>query len=277
MSAVRHLSVQEAISEQPGSPPPARDVFGIPVHPVDYDQVWGLVDRWAAERTGRYVCFAAVSTIIHAQDLPEFRSAVAGADLVLPDGMPLVWALRRSGVARQPRLCGPDLVFRLCADAERQHIPVGFYGSSPETLRRIEERLGQRFRALRIRYAHSPPFRPLTEDEESRVLDDIHRSGIGLLFIGLGCPKQELWMARVKARSRVVMFGIGGAFDVVAGTQRVPPLWAQRVGLHWLHRLWQEPRRLWRRYLFQNTRFAWIVVRHWVSATTPRGGPATRD
>jgi N-acetylglucosaminyldiphosphoundecaprenol N-acetyl-beta-D-mannosaminyltransferase len=264
--AVPHSSVQEAASKQPAAPPRCREVFGIPVHPVDYKQVWSLVRQWAAERTGRYVCFAAVATIIHARDLPAFSSAIAGADLILPDGMPVVWAMRRSGAPSQARLPGPDLVFQLCADAERERIPVGFLGSTPEILRAIEEQLGRRFPSLEIRYSHSPPFRPLTEDEESRVLEDIDRSGAALLFVGLGCPKQELWMARMRRRSRAVMFGIGGAFDIAAGIQRVPPLWVQHAGLQWMHRLMLEPRRLWRRYLFQNARFAWIVLRHWLSA-----------
>lgn len=243
------------------------------MHPVDYGQVWGLVHRWTAERSGRYVCFAAVSTIIHARDLPPFRSAIAGADLVLPDGMPVVWTLRRSGSAGQARLCGPDLLFRLCADAQREQVAVGFFGSSPAALRRIKEHLAGRFPALQIRYSYSPPFRPLTADEETRALDDIRQSGIGLLFVGLGCPKQEMWMAKVARGSGVVMFGVGGAFDVAAGTHPVPPRWVQRLGFHWLHRLLQEPRRLWRRYLFQNTRFAWIVIRHWLSAA----GDARRE
>lgn len=254
-------TVLESGSSEAGIPPPPGDVFGVPVHAVEYGQVWNLVHRWAAERTGRYVCFAAVATVIHARDMPAFRGALEGADLVLPDGMPVVWALRRAGAPDQVRLCGPDLIFWLCADAARERVPVGFFGSRPEVLRRIDERLRQRFPALEIRYSHSPPFRPLTDDEESRILDDIRRSGIGVLFVGLGCPKQELWMARVKSRAGVVMLGIGGAFDVAAGTHPVPPPWVQRMGLQWLHRLRQEPRRLWRRYLVQNTRFAWMVIR----------------
>jgi N-acetylglucosaminyldiphosphoundecaprenol N-acetyl-beta-D-mannosaminyltransferase len=207
------------------------------------------------------VFFAAVASIIEAQDVPAFRESLASADLILPDGMPVVWTLRCAGVSGQPRLCGPDLMFSLCADAERRQIAIGLYGSTPEILGRIRQRLGERFPTLQIRYSYSPPFRALTTEEECRVLEDIHRSGVGLLFVGLGCPKQEIWMARVKARSEVVMFGVGGAFPVAAGIHALPPSWVQRIGLQWAFRLSQEPRRLWRRYLFHNARFFWIVVR----------------
>lgn len=256
-----------------GNPPRPHEIFGIDVHPVDREAVSELVREWALRREGRYVCFAAVATIIFARDSVEFRQAIAGADLVLPDGMPLVWALRRSGMPDQPRLCGPDLVFSLCADAANLGIPVGFYGSTPEVLDRIGHRLGASWPSLDIRYTYSPPFRELTAAEEAIVLEDVNRSGIGFLFVGLGCPKQEIWMARVKDRSRVVMFGIGGAFDIAAGVQRSPPKWMQRSGLQWLHRVLAEPRRLWRRYLFQNTRFILMVIRRRLSPPLPSRKP----
>jgi N-acetylglucosaminyldiphosphoundecaprenol N-acetyl-beta-D-mannosaminyltransferase len=237
-----------------------------------YEEVFDLVRRWAERRAGRYVCFAAVATVIQARDLPEFRAAAAGADLVLPDGMPVVWFLRRAGHPDQQRLCGPDLIFRLCADAARHQIPVGFFGSTPETLRLIHDRFVERWPALKIGYMHSPPFRPLTESEESAILDDINHSGIGLLFVGLGCPKQEIWMARVRDRSQVVMFGIGGAFNVAAGTHPAPPHWVQRMGLHWVHRIAQEPLRLWRRYLSQNARFCGLFLKDLVSRAASHRG-----
>lgn len=247
------------------APPDARELLGIALHALDYPQVSALVRSWAAARSSRYVCFAAAATVIHARDSAAFRASVLGADLVLPDGMPLVWLLRRGGAPRQPRLCGPDLIFRLCADAERHGIAVGFYGSTPATLRGIEASLRARFPALTVGYLHSPPFRPLSRAEQDRVVEDIARSGIGFLFVGLGCPKQELWMATMRGRVPAVMFGVGGAFEVAAGRQATPPAWMQRSGLHWLHRLAQEPRRLWRRYLVQNPRFLWLLLRRALS------------
>ena len=254
-----------------GTPPAALDFFGIAVHPVRYDQAWELIRSWTDQRIGRCVCLAGVPTVIHARDLPDFRIAVAAADLMLPDGMPVVWSMRRAGHPDQQRLCGPDLIFTLCRDAAGARISVGFLGSTPETLRLICQNFRDHWPDLDIRYAHSPPFRPLSEAEETSILDDVNKSGIGLLFVGLGCPKQELWMARVRDRSQVVMFGFGAAFDIAAGTQRVPPMWVQRMGLQWVYRLGQEPRKHWRRYLVGNARFFWILGRHWISSKSLRG------
>jgi N-acetylglucosaminyldiphosphoundecaprenol N-acetyl-beta-D-mannosaminyltransferase len=267
---VQAVQVQSVVASQlpQETPPAATDFLGVPVHPVRYDQAWDLIRCWAEQRVGRNVCFAAVAVVIHAHDLPDFRLALTTADLVLPDGMPAVWWMRRSGHPDQQRLCGPDLIFKLCGDAASGKIPVGFLGSTPETLRLICQNFRERWPDLDIRYAYGPPLGPLTEAEDSSILDEINKSGTRLLFVGLGCPKQEQWMVRVRSRSQVIMIGIGAAFDVAAGTRRVPPLWVQRMGLQWAYRLGQEPRRLWRRYLRENTRFFCMLVRHWLSRST---------
>jgi len=274
--SVRNTTITQHLRDE-GRPLATTDFFGVPVKALRYDEAFDLVRSWVALRTGRYVCFAAVATVIQAHDSPGFRVAVADADLVLPDGMPIVWFMRRTSHPRQERLCGPDLIFRLCADAARNRIPVGFYGSTPQTLALIRNRFAQRWPDLDIRYAYSPPFRPLTEAEESAILEDINASGIGLLFVGLGCPKQEDWMSRVRDRSRVVMFGIGGAFDVAAGTHPAPPRWVQKMGLQWAYRVRQEPRRLWRRYLYQNARFCWLVLKETMSRAVSSGRSRSRQ
>jgi exopolysaccharide biosynthesis WecB/TagA/CpsF family protein len=150
---------------------------------------------------------------------------------------------------------GETLVMKLLARLGLWSAPVGFYGGHPEALEALVRNLSARFPGLRVVYAYSPPFRPLTPEEDERVTEEINASGARILFVGLGCPKQEWWMAEHKGRVRAVMLGVGAAFDFHAGRVRQAPVWMQRAGLEWLFRLVQELRRLWRRYLKHNPRF----------------------
>ena len=230
-------------------------ILGMRVDPTSYEEATEKVLAWAAAGESRYVCVANVHMVMEAHDDPSFRALVNAADLVTPDGMPLVWMLRKLGYPHQERVCGPELTSRVCAEAARRGVPVGFYGGHPEALEALVRNLGARFPGLRVVYAYSPPFRPLTPEEDEKVTEEINASGARILFVGLGCPKQEWWMAEHKGRVRAVMIGVGAAFDFHAGRVRQAPVWMQRAGLEWLFRLVQEPRRLWRRYLKHNPRF----------------------
>ena len=230
-------------------------ILGMRVDVTTYQSVTDLIIRWAIAGESKYVCAANVHMTMEAHDSPEFREVVNGADLVVPDGMPLVWALRMLGCADAQRVRGPSLLDHVCKAAEERSIPVGFYGSTPETLRALVVNLQARYPELNIAYYYSPPFRPLTPDEELEVVKRIRSSGARILFVGLGCPKQERWMARQLGQIPAVMLGVGAAFDFHAGMQPEAPQWMQSVGLEWLFRLAKEPRRLWRRYLKHNPRF----------------------
>jgi N-acetylglucosaminyldiphosphoundecaprenol N-acetyl-beta-D-mannosaminyltransferase len=230
-------------------------ILGMRVDPTSYEEATEKVLAWAAAGESRYVCVANVHMVMEAHDDPSFRALVNAADLVTPDGMPLVWMLRKLGYPHQERVYGPELTSRVCAEAARRGVPVGFYGGHPEALEALVRNLSARFPGLRVVYAYSPPFRPLTPEEDERVTEEINASGARILFVGLGCPKQEWWMAEHKGRVRAVMLGVGAAFDFHAGRVRQAPVWMQRAGLEWLFRLVQEPRRLWRRYLKYNPRF----------------------
>jgi N-acetylglucosaminyldiphosphoundecaprenol N-acetyl-beta-D-mannosaminyltransferase len=230
-------------------------ILGMRVDPTSYEEATEKVLAWAAVGESRYVCVANVHMVMEAHDDPSFRALVNAADLVTPDGMPLVWMLRKLGHPHQERVCGPELTSRVCAEAARRGVPVGFYGGHPEALEALVRNLSARFPGLWVVYAYSPPFRPLTPEEDERVTEEINASGARILFVGLGCPKQEWWMAEHKGRVRAVMLGVGAAFDFHAGRVRQAPVWMQRAGLEWLFRLVQEPRRLWRRYLKHNPRF----------------------
>lgn len=235
-------------------------VLGSRVDATSYADATSRVLGWAKGGESRYVCVATVHTVMEAWDDPGFRAVVNGADLVTPDGMPLVWVLRRRGHAGQGRVYGPDLTLHVCEAAAREGVPVGFYGGHPEVLERLVRHLQDRFAGLRVAYAWSPPFRPLTAEEDARVVWEIRQSGARILFVGLGCPKQERWMGEHRGRIPAVMLGVGAAFDIHAGRVPQAPRWMQDRGLEWLFRLAVEPRRLWRRYLKHNPRFVILVL-----------------
>jgi N-acetylglucosaminyldiphosphoundecaprenol N-acetyl-beta-D-mannosaminyltransferase len=177
------------------------------------------------------------------------------ADLVTPDGMPLVWGLRLLGIRTAARVYGPDLTPHLLEAAAREGIPVGFYGATDAVLEKLLRAVGSRYPSLRVAYAWAPPFRALTREEDRAATTLINDSGARILFVGLSTPKQERWMAAHRGRVEAVMLGVGAAFDFLAGTKRQAPRWMMRAGLEWLFRLASEPRRLARRYLTHNPRF----------------------
>ena len=192
------------------------------------------------------------------------REIVNAADLVTPDGMPLVWLLRWRGVPEATRVYGPTLTLFVCEAAAAAGIPVGFYGGSSSANRGIVAEMQRRFPSLKVACAHSPPFRPLTPEEDEKDVRRIVDSGARILFVGLGCPKQEKWMARHRDRLPLVQLGVGAAFAFHAGEVRQAPAWIQRIGMEWAFRLAMEPRRLWKRYLVGNTRFVWLITMEWI-------------
>ncbi len=247
-----------------GSPvelaPPRGYVLGMRVDATSLEDATRRVLVWSKTGESRYVCVANVHMVMEAYDAPDFRRIVNAADLVTPDGMPLVWMLWRLGFPKQERVAGPDLTLKVCEAAAREGVPVGFYGGSPEVLQSLVTNLKRKYPALKITYAHSPPFRPLSPEEDARVVEEINSSGTRILFVGLGCPKQERWMAAHKGRVQAVMLGVGAAFDFHAGRFPQAPAWMQRAGLEWLFRLITEPRRLWRRYARHNPRFVILAL-----------------
>jgi N-acetylglucosaminyldiphosphoundecaprenol N-acetyl-beta-D-mannosaminyltransferase len=171
-----------------------------------------------------------------------------------------VWALRALGASSAQRVYGPDLTPWICAEAVRQNVAVGFYGGTPEVLQTLSRRLRERFPGLRIDFQFSPPFRPLDAQEDEDLVARINASGVRILFVGLGCPKQERWMAEHHGRIDCVMVGVGAAFDFLAGHKRQAPPALQRIGMEWLFRLAVEPKRLWKRYLHNNPRFVLLFA-----------------
>jgi N-acetylglucosaminyldiphosphoundecaprenol N-acetyl-beta-D-mannosaminyltransferase len=235
-------------------------VVSLPINITTYDDAASVIGRWANSGEARSVCAANVHVVMEAQDHPAYRQAVQSADLITSDGMPLVWALRLLGWKRATRVYGPSLMLRLLEKAEREGTPVGLYGSTPETLDRLVDQILIQFAGVEIAFKEAPPFRPLTSQEDRATVERIRRSGARLLFVGLGCPKQEFWMAEHKDQIPAVLVGVGAAFDFIAGTKRQAPSWMQAAGLEWAFRLATEPRRLWRRYAQHNPRFMTFLL-----------------
>ncbi len=235
-------------------------IIGLRVDKISYQSAVQRVLDWASRRESRYICVANVHMVMEAYDDTTFRQIVNSADLVTPDGMPLVWVMRWQGIRQQERVYGPLLTEYVLEAASKEGIPVGFYGGTAETLQNLKRNIQKRYPSLRIAYLHAPPFRPLTSQEDEEAVRSINDSGARILFVGLGCPKQERWMAAHKGRVQAVMLGVGAAFDFLAGVKPQAPRWMQRAGLEWLFRLLTEPRRLWRRYLYHNPRFVLLVL-----------------
>jgi len=227
---------------------------------IEWPAAIELILTWAAIREHRTVAICNVHSVVTARRDNSLCMAINNADLSTPDGMPIAWLIGRRLGIRQERVNGPDLTVKLCREAAARRIPVAFFGSSDATLERLRERLNEQFPSLRIALMLAPPFRPLSEAENRDYAQRISESGAAIVFVGLGCPKQERWMAERKAELPGVTIGVGAAFDYIAGTVRRPPLWMQRTGLEWLGRLLAEPRRLWRRYLVTNTLFLVYLI-----------------
>jgi len=235
-------------------------VLGMKVNPTTYLGATGLIREWALQRTAKYVCIASVNNVMEAYDSPEFQRVMNQADLVTPDGMPVVWGLRLLGHKNASRVYGPDLTPMLLEMAAEVGLPVGFYGGAPEVLKRLLEVVTERFPKLEVAYSFSPPFRPLTAQEDEQVVVAVNTSGVRILFIGLNTPKQDYWMATHKDRLQAVMVGVGAAFDFLAGTKPQAPRWMMPLGLEWLFRLLTEPQRLWKRYLKHNPRYVLFLM-----------------
>ncbi|MDP2787712.1 MAG: WecB/TagA/CpsF family glycosyltransferase [Pseudomonadota bacterium] len=210
---------------------------------------------WARVRESRYVTICNVHVVVSASQDAGYREIINGSDMATPDGAPVAWMLRHLGFAGQQRISGPDLMWALCERCAAEKLPVYFYGSTEATLQALDEHLREAFPGLVIGGLDSPPFRPLSAEEDAAAVGRINASGAGIVFVGLGCPKQERWMAEHRGRVNAVMIGVGAAFDFHAGKVTRAPRWMRDNGLEWLHRLVSEPRRLWRRYLVTNTLF----------------------
>jgi N-acetylglucosaminyldiphosphoundecaprenol N-acetyl-beta-D-mannosaminyltransferase len=237
-------------------------ILGVKIDLVDYNSVAILIRDCIEKRVyGKYICACPVHPIMASQRDLELRRALNNSWLTVPDGMPVVWAAKLLGAQINDRVYGPTLMLRSCQLAEKKGYSVFLYGATSKTLKSLQQRLLDRFPHLRIVGVHSPPFRQMTPTEISQDLEMINKTLPDLLFLGLGAPKQEKWMAKYCQNINVpVTIGVGAAFDFHARLKRQAPSCLQKIGLEWLFRLCVEPKRLWRRYLKNNPKFIWMML-----------------
>lgn len=243
-----------------------RHIFSIDVSvAASYHDYNKAITTIARENRSEYICIANVHMLVEAKRCDFFASVVNNAVIITPDGKPLTWALRVFHGLRQARVAGMDLLPDILNSASAHAIPVFFYGGSPLLLAETERYLKLNYQSLLVAGMFSPPFRDLTMAEEDEVAAKINSSGAKIVFVVLGCPKQEKWMARMKGKINAVMIGVGGALPVLVGIQRRAPMWMQKSGLEWLYRLRQEPIRLFKRYAVTNAVFCWLFCKAWAA------------
>ncbi len=236
-------------------------VVSLDVSVIGYQQAIDKVIELGKAHISSYACFLNVHMTIEAKNSPEFQEMVNKATFTFADGMPLVFALRILYGIRQDRIAGMDFMRDILQAGNKEQISIFLLGSTPDVLNGLKSYLNTNFPNIKLAGSLSPPFRKLTEQENTDMVDEINSSKANLVFVGLGCPKQETWMAKNSSTITATLLGVGGAFEIYAGRAKRSPYWMQRTGLEWLYRLGQEPRRLFKRYTITNTRFIYLLAK----------------
>lgn len=248
--------------QNPNQAMPVCEIMGVRIAVTDMETTVRRIEEHLDDWRGEYICVANVHTTVTAHDDPSYRAVQNGAVMALPDGGPLSQYSRRKGFAQAARITGPDLMKEMLRESAQKHYRHYFYGSTQETLDILRERITRNYPGAVIAGMVSPPFRPLTEEEDAAAVAAINEARPDFVWVGLGAPKQERWMAAHQGRVHALMLGVGAAFDYEAGNIRRAPRWMQRCNLEWLYRLLQDPKRLFKRYFVTNTKFLWWTWRH---------------
>lgn len=240
--------------------PDKAPVVGIPISVTSYDEVLDALSNRPEDRA-TIVAVCNVHSVMSARRETALAEAIGAAEIATPDGVPIVWGLRALVRRDQERVYGPELMRRAMVESDRLGWAHYLYGSTPETLQQLQEAIAEIAPEANIVGSFSPPFRPMDEAETDESLEAIRNSGADVVWVGLGMPKQELWMDSIREDlPGVALLGVGAAFDFLAGTKKQAPAWMQKAGLEWLFRLIQEPRRLWRRYVWNNPAYAVLLL-----------------
>lgn len=248
------------VRELPAGEVPTCPILGVRIAAIDMKTALAYIQEHLRELSGNYICISNVHTTVTSYEDAEYRKIQNGGALALPDGKPLSVLCRKRGFAGADRVTGPDLMREIFDRSEKCGYRHYFYGSTPETLKVLEQKLKEQWR-LNIVGLESPPFCALTPEEDARAVERINASGADFVWIGLGAPKQERWMAAHQGLVQGLMIGVGAGFDYFAGNIKRAPMWMQKLSLEWLYRLLQDPKRLFRRYLVTNTKFLWLTAR----------------
>jgi len=241
--------------------PEKLEIISLNIHHVSYSDTLDKVMEWGAGHVPSYVCFANAHSTIEAHKDKMFQDALNQATLVVPDGKSVAVAAWLLHGKKQERIAGMDFMPSLLARANANRSRIFMYGSTSEILSRLEKNIRSSYPDIEIAAMISPPFGPVSEEQLSAYIEEINDSGAQFGFVSLGCPKQEKWMAENSSRIKGVLLGVGGAFPVMAGLQKRSPVWMQKFGLEWMHRLWLEPRRLFKRYFYNNLYFLFLLLK----------------
>jgi N-acetylglucosaminyldiphosphoundecaprenol N-acetyl-beta-D-mannosaminyltransferase len=249
------------VADQQPSRPERINVLGVGIHSVNLDSAVALMESAVLSKQQGYVCVTNVHAVIEAQDSPHYKDVLNQSFMTVPDGRPSVWIGHFAGHREMDQVGGPDLILKFCEVSSRKGYSHFFYGGQPGVAEQLSDELCRRYPGLKVVGTATPPFRPLTPQEESEMSAEFARVRPDVTWIGLGAPKQELFMARHLGQlDTTLMVGVGGAFDMHTGRTKDAPQWVKRAGFAWLHRLAQEPTRLWKRYLKTNPRFILAIT-----------------
>ncbi len=239
------------------------DLFGVQTDAQPFAEAIDRLAAWSNEAGARrYVCTCPAYTLMMCYEKPQVMAAVNGAAMVTADGMPVVWLQRKRGVAAAERVYGPDVMQALCERTANSQVKHYFWGGENGVAAALASRLKAQFPGLQVAGSHAPPVAPLGSEPDEDAIRRLNDSGAEVIWVGLGSPKQDLWMAQHRPHLNApLLIGVGAAFDMLAGTKKQAPRWMQRTGLEWLFRLLQEPGRLGKRYLIYNPKFLWLAFR----------------
>jgi N-acetylglucosaminyldiphosphoundecaprenol N-acetyl-beta-D-mannosaminyltransferase len=263
--------MQLSAAVEGNSEPRSFSVLNVRVDAVQIPSAIERIESWIAHRGHcRYVAVTGMHGVTEAQRDPNLLRVLNDADLVVPDGMPLVWLARLRGFRLKRRVYGPELMLSFCEATAGKGYRHFLYGGSPEVCDVLDETLRQRYPGIRMVGTYSPPFRPLTAEESADIVEMINRVAPDVVWVGLSTPKQERWMhEHRKQLNAPVLIGVGAAFDINSGAKKQAPEWMREHGFEWLFRLVQEPRRLWRRYLVCGSQFVFLVLMEMLGANRP--------
>lgn len=242
------------------------NVLSLNPHVTNLQEVISLVEHWVSSDQSHSICLSNVHMCMETFDHRCFKAVVNSSDLVLPDGKPISIALKLLGFKQARQVRGTDLTSELCRLSHLKGYKIGFYGASQQTLDKLQINLKRQFPRINIVFLESPPYRPLTLAEDQNYINKINQSNVDFLFVGLGCPKQEIWMSNHRDSLRCTMLGVGAAFDFISGNKPPAPKVMQDIGLEWFYRLCCEPRRLFYRYFVHNTRFIFYFLVQFLSS-----------